>query len=166
MHRSVTVWFALAALAGGWSLLALGAGGGAFLPGLLSIVALGCAVNAGIRDRVMGKVLWALSGSGLRAVVIVIGAAMLWQLVGVELALLMAGDVLAYVEVLAAVSLIAANTRLRPIKARLVERLDPVRRAVVIRFVRASRAIRAIRPPRPRSPPADDGDRAGTFAFA
>lgn len=166
MHRSVAVWFALAGLAGGWSLFALGADGGAFLPGLLAVIALGCAVNAGVRDRVMDKVLWAVSGSGLRAVVIVIGAAMLWQLVGVELALLMAGDVLAYVEVLAAVSLIAAHRRLRPVKARLVERLDPVRREVVIRFGRASRAIRAVRPPRPLSPPMDDDDRARAFAFA
>lgn len=166
MNRSVAVWFALAGLMGGWSLLAIGAGGGAFLPGLLGVVALGCAVNAGIRDRVMGKVLWALSGSRLRAVVIVMGAAMLWQLVGVELALLMAGDVLAYVEVLAAVSLIAANTRLRPIKARIVERLDLVRGKVVIRLSRLSRALRAVRPPRTGSAPANDDDPAGAFAFA
>lgn len=164
MHRSVAVWFALAGLAGGWSLLALGAGGGAFLPGLLAVIALGCAVNAGVRDRVMGKVLWAMSGSGLRVVVIVIGAAFLWQLVGVELALLMAGDVLAYVEVVAAVSLIAANTRLRPIKARLVERLDLVRRKVVIRLGRLSRAVRAVRPPRTGSAPANEDDPAGAFA--
>jgi hypothetical protein len=162
----MVVWSVLAGLAGFWSLVGLGAGEGAFLPGLLGIIALGCAVNTGIRDRVMDKVLWAFSGSGLRAVVILTGAMMLWQLVGVELALLMAGDVLAYVEVLAAVSLIAANTRLGPLKARLVERLDPLRRKIVIPFARASRAIRAIRPPRPGSPPADDGDPAGPFAFA
>lgn len=163
MSRSVAVWFTLAGLAGGWSLLALGAGGAAFLPGLLAVIALSCAVNAGVRERVMDKVLWALSGSGLRAVVIVVGASMLWQLVGIELALLMAGDVLAYVEVLAAVSLIAANTRLRPIKARLVERLRPMRTAVR-RIARASRAIRAVRPPR-TAPPGED-DPGGAFAFA
>jgi len=58
MSRSVAVWFTLAGLAGGWSLLALGAGGAAFLPGLLAVIALGCAVNAGVRERVMDKVLW------------------------------------------------------------------------------------------------------------
>ena len=47
MSRSVAVWFTLAGLAGGWSLLALGGGGAAFLPGLLAVIALGCAVNAG-----------------------------------------------------------------------------------------------------------------------
>ena len=164
MHRSAAVWFALAGLTGGWSLLAPGAGGGAVLPGLLAVIALASAVNAGVRDRVMAKVLWALSGSGLRAVVIVIGAAMLWQLVGVELALLMAGDVLAYVEVLAAVSLVAANTRLRPIKARLVERLRRVRRAFVSRIARVARATRTVRPP--RVAPSEDDDPAGAFAFA
>lgn len=166
MNRDTAVWLALAGLAGSWSLLAPGAGARALLSGVLAVIALGCAVDAGIRFRVMGTVLWAFSGSGLRAVLIVIGAAMLWQLVGVELALLMAGDVLAYVEVVAAVSLIAANTRLRPLKARFAARLAPVRREVVIRFARVSRAIRAVRPPRPGSPPADEGDPAGAFAFA
>ena len=97
---------------------------------------------------------------------ILIGAMMLWQLVGVELALLMAGDVLAYAEVLAAVSLIAANTRLAPVRARLVRRLDGLRGEVVVRFIRASRAIRTVRPPRFGSPPRDDEDGAGARAFA
>ncbi|MBW8304708.1 MAG: hypothetical protein K0M78_12400 [Brevundimonas sp.] len=156
----MAVWFALAALTGCWSLLALGTGSGAFLPGLLAAVALGCAVDAGVRDRVMAGILRAFSGSTLRVVVIVVGAAFLWQLVGVELALLMAGDVLAYVEVVAAVSLIAARTRLGPVRAALAVRVRQgaarLRRwpAVLARSARAARTVR--RTP----PPADDGDGA------
>ena len=166
MDRSVTVWIAIGAAAVLWGLAAFGAGGGLFLPALSSTVALACAADAGIRDRVLRWVLRAFSGSSLRATLILIGAMMLWQLVGVELALLMAGDVLAYVEVLAAVSLIAANTRLAPVRARLVRRLDGLRGEVVVRFIRASRAIRTVRPPRFGSPPRDDEDGAGARAFA
>jgi hypothetical protein len=77
VNRTVATWVALAALAGGWGLMEAGAGAGALLPGLLAIVALGCAVDAGLRDRVMAAVLRAFSGSSLRVVVIVIGAASL-----------------------------------------------------------------------------------------
>ena len=166
MDRSVTVWIAIGAAAVLWGLAAFGTGGGLFLPALSSTVALACAADAGIRDRVLRWVLRAFSGSSLRATLILIGAMMLWQLVGVELALLMAGDVLAYAEVLAAVSLIAANTRLAPVRARLVRRLDGLRGEVVVRFIRASRAIRTVRPPRFGSPPHDDEDGAGAPAFA
>ena len=166
MNRSVAVWFALAGVTALWALFAIGAGGGAFLPGLVGVVALACAADRALRDRVMRWIDRAFSGSSLRATLILIGAMMLWQLVGVELALLMAGDVLAYAEVLAAVSLIAANTRLAPVRARLVRRLDGLRGEVVVRFIRASRAIRTVRPPRFGSPPHDDEDGAGAPAFA
>ncbi|MFN3932409.1 MAG: hypothetical protein ACK4JY_11740 [Brevundimonas sp.] len=160
MNRIVAVWLALAGLTGWWSLMAVGAGESAFLPGLLAVVALGCALDAGVRERVMAGTLWAFSGSGLRLVVIVLGAAFLWQLVGVELALLMAGDVLAYIEVVTAVSLMAARTRLAPVKAALVVRM---RQAVaILRTWPAvlARSARAARPVRRRPPPADDGDGA------
>ena len=163
MDRSVAVWIAIGAVAGLW---AIGTGGGVILPGLLCAVALACAADGGLRDRVVRWIDCAFSGSSLRATLILIGAMMLWQLVGVELALLMAGDVLAYVEVLAAVSLIAANTRLAPVKARLVRRLDGLRGKVVVGFIRASRAIRTVRPPRFGCPSRDDEDGAGAPAFA
>ena len=166
MDRSVAGWIAIGAVAGLWGVWALGTAGGVILPGLLSAVALTCAADRVLRDRVMRWIDRAFSASSLRATLILIGAMMLWQLVGVELALLMAGDVLAYVEVLAAVSLIAANTRLGPIRARLVRRLDGLRGEVVVRFIRASRAIRTVRPPRFGSPPRDDEDGAGAPAFA
>jgi len=166
LDRSVAGWIAIGAVAGLWGVWALGTAGGVILPGLLSAVALTCAADRVLRDRVMRWIDRAFSASSLRATLILIGAMMLWQLVGVELALLMAGDVLAYVEVLAAVSLIAANTRLGPVRARLVRRLDGLRGEVVVRFIRASRAIRTVRPPGFGSPPRDDEGGAGAPAFA
>lgn len=157
MDRSVAVWFAIAGLTAVWALFALVAGDGGVLPGLLSTVALGCAVDARVRERIMGKALWAFSGSGVRAAVILIGAMMLWQLVGVELALLLAGDVLVYVEALAAVSLISANVRLKPLKTILRRRLDAMtvglalRRRAMVRAVRSARLVR-------KKPTADDSE--------
>lgn len=166
VSRTVAVWLALAGLAGGWGVMEIGAGAGALLPGLLTVVALGCAVDAGLSDRVMAGVLRAFSASSLRVVVIVIGAAFLWQLVGVELALLMAGDVIAYLEVVTAVTLVAANSRWGPIRAGIVERLGEVRRMVVIRIGRLPRPGRAVRPRRRPSAPGRDEDPAGAFALA
>lgn len=147
--------------------MALAAGGSAFLPGLLAVVALACALSSGVRDRVMAGLLWAFSGPGLRVVLIVIGAAFLWQLVGVELALLMAGDVLAYVEVVAAVSLIAARTRLGPVRAALAVRVRRVAARVRAWPAVLARSARAARPVRRRPPPADDVDGSmGDWAVA
>lgn len=160
MNRTVATWFAFAGLSGWWSLAAAGAGEGGFLSGLLAILALGCALNVGVRDRVMAGLLWAFSGPGLRIVLIVIGTAFLWQLVGVELALLMAGDVLAYVEVVAAVSLIAARTRLGPIRAALAVRVRQVAARVRAWPAVLARSARAVRPVRPTPPPPEDGDGA------
>lgn len=139
------------------------------MPVLLAVVAVGCAVNAGVRDRVMAGVLRAFSGSTLRVVLIVIGAAFLWQLVGVELALLMAGDVLAYVEVVAAVSLVAARTRLGPIRAASALAVRVRQAATRLRTWPAvlARSARAARPVRRRPPPADDVDGSmGDWAVA
>lgn len=158
MNRTVATWVALAALAGGWGLVEAGAGAGALLPGLLAIVALGCAVDAGLRDRVMAAVLRAFSGSSLRVVVIVIGAAFLWQIVGVELALLMAGDVLAYLEVVAAVSLIAGRTRLRPVRTALALRVRQVASTLRTWSAVLAGTARAVRTVYRRPPPARDSD--------
>lgn len=154
------MWFALTGLTGWWSLMALAAGGSVLLPGLLAIMALACALSSGVRDRVMAGVLSAFSGSALRIVVIVVGAALLWQLVGVEMALLMAGDVLAYVEVAAAVSLIAARTRLGPVRTALAMRVRQVAANLRLWPVVLARSARAARSIRRRPPPADDGDGA------
>lgn len=166
MGRSQAAWLAIAGTTALWGLVALGVGHGALLPGLLCAVALCCAADARIRDRFTGKVLCAVSGSGLRATAILIGAMMLWQLVGVELALLMAGDVLAYVEVVAAVSLIAANNRLAPIKIAAIARLGSVRNQVVARAAATWRGPRATRKPRRKTPDPDDGDGRTDFDWA
>lgn len=166
MDRRVAVWFAMAGLTALWGLFALAAGDGGLLPGLLSALALGCAVDTRIRDRVMGKAMWAFSGSGVRAAIILFGAMMLWQLVGVELALLMAGDVLVYVEALAAVSLIAANTRLKPLMATAANRLAGATAALTVRRRAVVRAIRSARPVRRKPGRADDADGAAAWAFA
>lgn len=158
------VWLGLATLAG------FGAGlvfrlGTPVLPLFLCGLALTCALHRPSRKFVMEKAGKAFSGSTLRLALIVVGAMLIWQLVGIELALLMAGDVLAYVEVVAAVSLIAANTRLAPMKARLKQRLDALRLGVVIRLRAAPRSIRAPRPPRRNAPPAGDSDGDAGWAF-
>lgn len=83
------------------------------------------------------------------------------QLLPLELALLMAGDVLAYVEVVAAVGLIAANTRLKSVTA-LVAR--PVLRLVRVAAGARRRAARTSRPRPARRPTPDADDPAWAFA--
>lgn len=68
----------------------------------------------------------------------------------------MAGDVLAHVEVLAAVSLIAASARVRVIRAAIAEKLEPWATTVRRRLVRRSpRSVRLAASRRP-SPPDDE----------
>lgn len=158
MDRNAATWFAIAGLAAFWALSVPGA---ALLPGVLCAVALGCAMNSGLHDRVMEWSIRSFSGSSARTAIILIGAMMLWQLVGVELALLLAGDILAYLEVAAAVSLVAANVRLRPVRAAVMSMWTAVsglpgrpRRAM-------ARAVRSLRPARRSPPRADDEGEAG-----
>lgn len=160
--RTIAVWLGLAALAGFGASLGFHAGV-PVLPLFLCGLALICALHRPSRDFVMEKAGKAFSGSTLRLGLIVVGAMLIWQLVGIELALLMAGDVLAYVEVVAAVSLIAANTRLAPLKAALRRRLDALRLDIG-RLRGAPRPTRAKRPRRSKAPPAGDSD--GGWAFA
>lgn len=116
MDRDVFIWSGLALLAAIVATPALLAGGFPLLPLFFAGVALAGAAHSGSRALVIGVALRLLSGGALRTAVLVLGALMLIQLLPIELALLMAGDVLAYVEVLAAVSLIAANTRVREVR--------------------------------------------------
>jgi hypothetical protein len=89
---------------------------------------------------------------------------MLIQLLPLEIALFMAGDVLAYVEVLAAVGLIAANARVRVIRGLIGAKADQWRAAVRRRI--ANRMPRVARPAARRRPPAPDDDPAAGWAFA
>lgn len=165
MDRNAATWFAIAGLAAFWALSILGAGGGAFLPGVLCALALGCAMNSGLHKHVMAWGIRSFSGSSARTAMILIGAMMLWQLVGVELALLLAGDILAYLEVVAAVSLIAANVRLRPVKAAVMSSLVAVPGLLGRRRRAMVRAVRSLRSARHRPPRADDEGEAG-WAYA
>lgn len=161
MGRNAATWFAIAGLATFRALSIIGAGDDAFLAGALCALALGCAMNSGLHDRVMAWSIRSFSGSSARTAIILIGAMMLWQLVGVELALLLAGDILTYLEVVVAVSLIAANVRLRPIRDAVMSRWTAVPGLLGRRRRAMARAVRSLRPARRCPPRADDEGGAG-----
>lgn len=161
--RDSSLWFAVAGVCALWAVAAAFSGTGVSAPLLIGALALMFGVNGEARRWVEGKLSWALSGSALRLVLVMIGVMMLWQTVGLELALFAAGDVLAYLEVLTAVSLMTAQARLAPVRAAMARRttalLQPLRRLKL-----RSRA-RRIRPKTP--PPSSDADGpAGVWAFA
>lgn len=165
MDRVQAGWLVMTALSGLWAAAGLIEGGTLpIVSGLLFAVAASCAVHAGSRRQVMTAAGRAFSGSTLRTVVIVFAAASLIQFLPLELALFAAGDVLAYVELMAAVGLITANARFLALRqsagARFSQAVERVRQAR-----RHSRARRAARPARPRPPRADDPEpRAWAFA--
>lgn len=163
--RTIAVWLGLAVLAGLAASLGFHAGA-PVLPLFLCGLALICALHRPSRTFVMEKAGKAFSGSALRLALIVFGAMLIWQLVGIELALLMAGDLLAYVEVVGAVSLIAANTRLAPLKAALRRRLDALRLDIAGQLRGPPRSARSQRPRRSKAPPAGDSEGAAGWAFA
>lgn len=167
MDREVFIWSGLALIAAMVAAPTLLAGGFPLLVLLFGGVALAGAAHSGSRALVIGAALRLLSGGALRTAVVVLGAVMLIQLLPIELALLTAGDVLAYVEVLAAVSLIAANTRVREIRVAAGRGLDRWRRTATARIRR--RGARSIRPPKPpKSPsrPSADDHPGSVWAFA
>jgi hypothetical protein len=144
-------------------LLAAAAGVGAAISGSGVVMAifgllLACAASGALRQRLSGLCTDIWSRAPWRATLVVLGALLLWQLVGVELALLMAGDILLYVEVLVAVNLFAARTRWGPVAQAIARR---VRTAVMQTGTRLSRRVagRTPRRHRPRRPqtPVDDG---------
>jgi len=163
MTREVWVWCALAIAALVWCGLATASGGGLLIPVLFAGLCAICATDGPARGRVTRLIGKAFSGPAWRSALILAGALMLIQLLPVELALLMAGDVLAYVEAVAAVSLIAANTRLRP----LVRAMGARGRIFVSRLRSCAKTIRQgrTRSPRRGKPPSDDpGGPAWAFA--
>jgi len=162
MTREMWVWALIALLAAVWGAVAATTGGGLFLPGLIAGLAVGCVASGGVRRRVEDWMADAFSGSALRSTAILFVALMFIQVLPVELALFAAGDMLAYVEVVAAVGLIAANTRLRP----LVRTVAAPLRVLAARFAR--RSARQGRTPRPatrrKTAPADADGSAWAFA--
>jgi hypothetical protein len=165
-YRQTIVWLALGMLAGLAAMPGLAADGTPLLPLFLCGLCLACAAHGASRDRVMGMIGKVLAGSTLRLVLIVVGVALTWQLVGIELAFLMAGDVLAYVEVVAAVSLITANTRLAPLRAGIVRRIAAFRVGSSISWSGVRRSVRALRRPGRKPPRADDAEGRAVWAFA
>lgn len=165
-YRQTIVWLGFGLLAGLAAVPGLAAGGAPWLPLFLCGVCLACAAHPPSRAQVMAGIDRVFAGSTLRLVLILVGVALIWQLVGIELAFLMAGDVLAYVEVLAAVSLIAANTRLAPIRARAVQRIQAVRTGLLFLRAGIGRSTRAVRRARRKRPRADDADAGAAWAFA
>jgi len=131
---------------------------------LLCVIAAACAVHAPTRGQVMKTLMWAFSGSALRSVLIIAGARMLMTLLALVLALLLAGDVLVYLEALTAISLLAAGTRLRPVRALIATRAVAVMTRLTARRRDVVRAIRAARPGGRRRPDPDASD--GGWAFA
>jgi hypothetical protein len=140
------------------------AGGTPLLPLFLVCVGLACALHAGSRSLVLSATLRLISRGAFRTAIIVLGAVMLIQLLPLEMALFMAGDVLAYVEILAAVGLIAANARVRVIRGVIGAKADQWRTAILRRI--GYRTPRAARPSARRRPPSPDDDPAADWAFA
>lgn len=163
MTREAWIWGGMAVVSLLWCGMAAAGGGGMMVPFLGASLSGLCAVNPGARERVSRALAWTFSGSALRSGLIVVGALMLIQLLPLEMALLLAGDVLAYVEILAALSVIAANTRLRPLVA--AARLKVEGWLASSRRPQATpRTARAVRPRR-KPAPADDAD-GRRWAFA
>ncbi|MDI1327124.1 MAG: hypothetical protein PSV23_10045 [Brevundimonas sp.] len=162
--KTTALWLLAAAGLALMTLSGLAAHGLPFIPALLCVIAAACALHAPTRGQVMDKLLRAFSGSAVRSVLIVVGALMLIQLLPLEMALLLAGDVLVYLEAVMAISLLAAGTRLRPMRAAIVARAAEVMTRLTARRRDAVRAIRAPRPGGRRRPAPDDSD--GAWAFA
>lgn len=139
-HGQTAVWFGLALTATLAVAPGLAAGGFPLLPLFLAGVGLACCLHGPSRRLVMDKALAVFSGPAARTLVLLAGAILMIQVLPFELALLMAGDVLAYMEVVAAVSLIAAHARLPLIRARLQRRVEaavaPLRRRLAARTPR------------------------------
>jgi hypothetical protein len=164
MDRDGFIWLGLALGVAMIAAPGLLAGGTPLLPLLLVCVGMACALHAGSRRLVESTTLRLMSRGALRTAMVVLGAVMLFQLLPLEMALFMAGDVLAYVEVLAAVGLIAANARVRVIRGVIGAKVDQWRAAVRRRI--RSRSPRAARPSARRRPPSPDDDPAAGWAFA
>lgn len=166
MDRGQAGWLMVAALSAAWVAVGLVGGGSLpMVPGLLCAIAATCAVDAGSRRRVMAAAERAFSGSTVRTIVIIFAAASLIQFLPLELALFAAGDILAYVELMAAVGLIAANTRFVALRKVTVARLSRTAHAIRLIGKTTKRTRRAARPIRPRPPRADDSEpRAWAFA--
>lgn len=164
--KTTALWLVLAACLALMTLSGLAAHGLPFIPAFLCVIAAASAVHAPTRGRVMDWLLWVFSGSAVRSVLIIAGALALIQIVPLEVALLLAGDVLVYLEALTAISLPAAGTRLRPARAVVVARVTKIVTRLTKRRRDAVRAIRTSRPGGRRRPSSGESDGGTGWAFA
>ena len=156
-------WFGWALAAGLAAAPGLMAGGFPLLPLFLAVVGLACATHRPSRALVTDKLVEAFGGGRIRSLIIVVGAILMIQILPMELALLMAGDVLAYVEVVAAVSLIAGQARWPLFKTRLARRVQATAQIWRRPAARVRRAVARRRPARP--PSGDDDGRAAAWGW-
>ncbi len=162
--KTTALWLLAAAGLALMTLSGLAAHGLPFIPALLCVTAVASALHGPTRGRVMDRLVWAFSGPAVRSVLIIGGALMLIQLLPLEMALLLAGDVLVYLEAVMAISLLAAGTRLRPMRAAIVAHATRVVTRLTARRHDIVRATRTARPGGRRPPAPDDSDRAWAFA--
>lgn len=163
--RQSIAWLGFGLVAGLAAVPGLVAGGVPLLPLCLCGLCLACAAHRGSRALIVAMIGKLLAGSTLRLVLILFGAMLIWQLVGLELAFLLAGDVLAYVEVLAAVSLISANTRLARVRAQVTQRIQTMAAVLGPRRDRPA-AARAVRRVRRKPSRKEDAEGGAAWAFA
>jgi hypothetical protein len=148
-------WALLAIATCGLAVFRLSAGDMPLPAMVVSLVALVSALHRPTRETVVRSLLRLSSGSMIRSLAIVLGAVLMIQLLPLEMGLLLAGDILVYLEAVTAITLIAANTRLRPLvraaRFRLASGLISVRRLQAP--IRAQRKPRIARPPKAREDP-------------
>lgn len=156
MDQGAKPWLATTACLAVWAAIS----SMALLPFALLVVSMACAAHAPTRQVVGNWLVGLFSYGFVRGCLIVLAGAMFIQFLPLELALFAAADILAYVEVAAAMTLIAANVRLKALRGVVVRRWQAVRVRIVRRVGRAIRVIRT-RPVRPRASDDPDG-----WAFA
>ena len=156
MKHGSLIWLGLTAGLSVWAALS----GAALMPFALLVVAAACAAHAPTRRIVEGHLDALFSYGFLRGCLIVMAGAAFIQFLPLEIALFAAADILAYVEVAAALAMIAANVRLKAVRAVIVRRWQGIQTRTVRR---AGRAFRIVRRRLDRLKPSDDPD---GWAFA
>lgn len=156
MKDNTLIWLGVTSGLTVWT----GLSGAALLPFALLVVAAACAAHPPTRGIVEGKLHALFSYGFVRGCLIVMAGAMFIQFLPLEIALFAAADILAYVEVAAALTMIAANVRLRAVRALVVRRWRVARDRIERR---ASRAIRVVRRRLDQPKASDDPD---GWAFA
>lgn len=160
MNAEAWIGFLVAGLMVLGAMILFGADGQAVLFVLSTVMVLAYAASADFQRWVRERLSTMFDGSRLRVVLILIGALLIWQFIGMEMALLMAGDVLAYLEVVAAVGLMAANTRFVAFKAAVHRRFAAFATMFRARVSGFARSVRAPRLPRRGRPAPTDDDPA------